>query len=58
MNAITLSLEPQWSSITIELTLAVPGPPGATGQRGDTGPPGPPGALPDTTTLALDAGYF
>ena len=55
MSGVSLSLEPQWSSITIELTLAVPGPPGPTGEIGAIGPPGP---SPDVTTLALDAGYF
>jgi len=55
MSGISLSLEPLWSSITIELTLSVPGPPGPNGARGEIGPTGPP---PDVTTLALDAGYF
>ena len=55
MSGISLSLEPLWSSITIELTLTVPGPPGPDGARGEIGPTGPP---PDVTTLALDAGYF
>ena len=55
MNSVSLSLAPQWSSVTIELTLSVPGPPGPDGARGEIGPTGP---LPDTTTLALDAGYF
>ena len=58
MSSISLSLAPLWSGITIELTLTVPGPQGVAGERGYTGPPGPPGQLPDTTTLALDAGYF
>lgn len=58
MNAITLSLEPQWSSITVELTLAVPGPQGAPGLKGERGEVGPVGPLINTTTLALDAGYF
>ena len=55
MSGISLSLEPLWSSITIELTLTVPGPPGPNGAIGAIGPPGP---SPDVTTLALDAGYF
>ena len=55
MSGISLSLEPLWSSITIELTLTVPGPPGPNGAIGAIGPPGP---APDITTLALDAGYF
>ena len=55
MSGVSLSLEPQWSSVTLELTLTVPGPQGVAGERGEAGPPGPP---PDVTTLALDAGYF
>jgi len=52
---ISLSLQPQWDSTSVELTLAVPGPQGPKGDQGAIGPPGP---LPDVTTLALDAGYF
>lgn len=55
MSGVSLNLAPQWSSVTIELSLAVPGPPGPDGAHGEIGPPGPP---PDVTTLALDAGYF
>ena len=55
MSGISLSLEPLWFGITIELSLSVPGPPGPNGAIGAIGPPGPP---PDVTTLALDAGYF
>jgi hypothetical protein len=52
---VSLSLEPQWVSTSIEVTLTVPGPQGPKGDQGAVGPPGP---LPNTTTLALDAGYF
>jgi hypothetical protein len=52
---VSLSLEPQWDSTSIEVTLTVPGP---QGPKGDPGAVGPAGPLPDTTTLALDAGYF
>lgn len=52
---VSLSLEPQWDSTSIEVTLTVPGPQGPKGDQGAEGPPGP---LPNTTTLALDAGYF
>jgi hypothetical protein len=55
MSGDSVSLNPQWFSVTIELTLAVPGPPGPNGARGEVGPVG---AMPDVTTLALDAGYF
>ena len=55
---VSLSLEPQWDSTSVELTLTVPGPQGPKGDQGDQGAVGPPGTLPDTTTLALDAGYF
>lgn len=51
----SLSLEAQWASTTVDITLAAPGP---QGPKGDTGAVGPPGPLPDVTTLALDAGYF
>ncbi len=52
---ISLSLEPQWDSTSVEVTLTVPGPQGPKGDQGAVGPPGP---LPDVTALALDAGYF
>jgi hypothetical protein len=52
---VSLSLEPQWDSTSIEVTLTVPGPQGLKGDQGAVGPPGP---LPDVSTLALDAGYF
>jgi hypothetical protein len=52
---VSLSLEPQWDSTSIEVTLTVPG---AQGPKGDQGAVGPPGPLPDVTALALDAGYF
>ena len=52
---VSLSLEPQWDSTSIEVTLTVPGPQGPKGDQGAVGPPGP---LPDVTALALDAGYF
>ena len=52
---VSLSLEPQWDSTSIEVTLTVPGPQGPKGDQGVVGPPGP---LPDVTALALDAGYF
>jgi hypothetical protein len=52
---VSLSLEPQLDSTSIEVTLTVPGPQGPKGDQGAVGPPGP---LPDVTTLALDAGYF
>ena len=52
---VSLSLEPQWDSTSVEVTLTVPGPQGPKGDQGAVGPPGP---LPDVTVLALDAGYF
>ena len=52
---VSLSLEPQWGSTSVEVTLTVPGPQGPKGDQGAVGPPGP---LPDVTALALDAGYF
>ena len=52
---VSLSLEPQWDSTSVEFTLTVPGPQGPKGDQGAVGPPGP---LPDVTALALDAGYF
>ena len=52
---VSLSLEPQWDSTSVEVTLTVPGPQGPKGDQGAVGPPGP---LPDVSTLALDAGYF
>ncbi len=52
---VSLSLEPQWDSSSVEVTLTVPGPQGPKGDQGAVGPPGP---LPDVTVLALDAGYF
>jgi hypothetical protein len=52
---VSLSLEPQWDSTSVEVTLTVPGPQGPKGEQGAVGPPGP---LPDVTVLALDAGYF
>ena len=52
---VSLSLEPQWDSTRVEVTLTVPGPQGPKGDQGAVGPPGP---LPDVTALALDAGYF
>jgi hypothetical protein len=52
---VSLSLEPQWDSTSVEVTLTVPGPQGPKGDQGAVGPPGP---LPDVTALALDAGYF
>ncbi len=52
---VSLSLEPQWASTSVEVTLTVPGPQGPKGDQGAVGPPGP---LPDVTALALDAGYF
>ena len=55
---VSLVLSPQWASLTIELTLAVPGPQGSHGERGERGEVGPQGPAPDITTLALDAGYF
>ena len=54
-SEVSLSLEPQWDSTSVEVTLTVPGPHGPTGDQGAVGPPGP---LPDVTALALDAGYF
>ena len=52
---VSLSLQPQWDSTSLEVTLTVPGPQGSKGDQGAVGPPGP---LPDVTALALDAGYF
>ena len=52
---VSLSLEPQWDSTSVEVTLTVPGPQGPKGDQGAVGPPGP---LTDVTVLALDAGYF
>jgi hypothetical protein len=52
---VSLNLEPQWDSTSVEVTLTVPGPQGPKGDQGAVGPPGP---LPDVTVLALDAGYF
>ena len=52
---VSLSLEPQWDSTSVEVTLTVPGPQGPKGDQGAVGPPGP---LPDFNALALDAGYF
>jgi hypothetical protein len=52
---VSLSLQPQWDSTSLEVTLTVPGPQGPKGDQGAVGPPGP---LPDVTALALDAGYF
>ncbi len=52
---VSLSLEPQWDSTSVEVTLTVPGPQGPKGDQGAVGPPGP---LPDVTALSLDAGYF
>jgi hypothetical protein len=52
---VSLTLQPQWDSTSVEVTLTVPGPQGPKGDQGTVGPPGP---LPDVTALALDAGYF
>ena len=52
---VSLTLQPQWDSTSVEVTLTVPGPQGPKGDQGAVGPPGP---LPDVSTLALDAGYF
>ena len=52
---VSLTLQPQWGSTSLEVTLTVPGPQGPKGDQGAIGPPGP---LPDVTALALDAGYF
>ncbi len=52
---LSLTLQADWGSTSIDLNLTVPGPQGPKGDRGDVGPPGP---LPDVSTLALDAGYF
>jgi hypothetical protein len=52
---VSLALQPQWDSTSVEVTLTVPGPQGPKGDQGAVGPPGP---LPDVTALALDAGYF
>jgi hypothetical protein len=52
---VSLTLQPQWDSTSVEVTLTVPGPQGPKGDQGAVGPPGP---LPDVTALALDAGYF
>jgi hypothetical protein len=52
---VSLTLQPQWDSTSVEVTLTVPGPQGPKGDQGAVGPPGP---LPDVTVLALDAGYF
>ena len=52
---VSLTLQPQWDSTSVEVTLTVPGPQGPKGEQGAVGPPGP---LPDVSTLALDAGYF
>ena len=52
---VSLTLQPQWASTSVEVTLTVPGPQGPKGDQGAVGPPGP---LPDVTALALDAGYF
>ena len=52
---VSLSLQPQWDSTSLEVTLTVPGPQGPKSDQGAVGPPGP---LPDVSTLALDAGYF
>jgi len=52
---VSLTLQPQWDSTSLEVTLTVPGPQGPKGDQGAVGPPGP---LPDVTALALDAGYF
>ena len=52
---VSLTLQPQWDSTSVEVTLTVPGPQGPKGDQGAVGPPGP---LPDVSPLALDAGYF
>ena len=52
---VSLTLQPQWDSTSVEVTLTGPGPQGPKGDQGAVGPPGP---LPDVTALALDAGYF
>ena len=52
---VSFTLQPQWDSTSVEVTLTVPGPQGPKGDQGAVGPPGP---LPDVTALALDAGYF
>ncbi len=52
---VSLTLQPQWDSTSLEVTLTVPGPQGPKGDQGAVGSPGP---LPDVSTLALDAGYF
>ena len=52
---VSLTLQPQWDSTSVEVTLTVPGPQGPKGDQGAVGPPGP---LPDVTALSLDAGYF
>ena len=52
---VSLTLQSQWDSTSVEVTLTVPGPQGPKGDQGAVGPPGP---LPDVSTLALDAGYF
>lgn len=52
---LSLTLQADWGSTSIDLNLTVPGPQGPKGDRGDVGPPGP---LPDVSSLALDAGYF
>ena len=52
---VSLTLQPQWDSTSLEVTLTVPGPQGPKGDQGAVGPPGP---LPDVTALSLDAGYF
>ena len=55
MSEVSLTLEPLWAATKIELSLTVPGPQGPKGDQGNVGPVG---AMPDVTTLALDAGYF
>ena len=55
ITEVSLSLEPQWDSTSVEVTLTVPGPQGPKGEQGPIGPVGP---LPNVNTLALDAGYF
>ena len=52
---VSLTLQPQWDSTSVEVTLTVPGPQGPKVDQGAVGPPGP---LPDVSALALDAGYF
>ena len=52
---VSLTLQPQWDSTSVEVTLTVPGPQGPKGDQGAVGPPGP---LPDCSTFALVPGYF